>query len=196
MGAVSTGCADEEREVQQLDAELHQLAARLADVRSAGRAAAERASEARDRAMRALEVRESVRATREGGGRAPDDGSPLRALSLQFASDEGREAFDAFRRGELDAAGLRARLTDLEERSVIDQIEREGRRLRRTDRRLPWPEEQEAVRQAIAAREALRSHQRAAEAAQIEIERLTDRERDLLERLADARRRLEECRRG
>lgn len=193
LGAVSTGCTEEEMEVDRLQNELRLVSARLADEKARARESTESASLARDRAMRALEVRASVQTARRRGYYT-GDGEPLTWAQLSFATDAGRTAFEAFRRRELTPAQLKERFTELGEHIALTQITEEGRRQMRRDPNIPWPEERQAVRDAIAARDELRAHERDAETARADALQLGQRERELTEELAAARVRLDDCR--
>jgi hypothetical protein len=190
---VVTGCGDEEMLVDRLQNQLRQVSVQITDLRARAREAGERASDARNRAMRALEVRDSVRA-RRAQGEGPGDEAPLRSTQLTFTTDRGRALLDAYGRREISPSELRSRLTDLGEHEVVNQIVAEGRRQIRRDPTIPWPEERQAVGDAIAARDELRVHLRDAEASRVEAEELARRERELTEELAVARVRLDDCR--
>lgn len=188
-------CALEEREVERVEHELRSLSAQLHEARRRLREAIELASRARDRAMRALEVRTSVRQTRLSGEHRVDP-YKLDWSQLSFTTDAGREALSAFRHGAIDSAGLRERLTELGELNAVAQIVAEGQRRSRTDPTTPWPEERRAVRDAVAARDELRAHERDAERARVDTAQLEAREREVNEDLVAARKRLDDCRRG
>jgi hypothetical protein len=193
--AVFTGCGDEEMEVDRLQNELQVVSGQLDEQQRRARQSDESASRARHRAVRALEVRASVQAAR-GRGDYADEGTPLTWAQLSFTTDEGRLAFESFRRREMTPAQLRQRFTELGEHAALTQIIEEGRRQMRRDPTIPWPEERQAVREAILARDELRGHERVAELARAEARQLADRERELTEELAAARSRLEDCRRS
>jgi sugar lactone lactonase YvrE len=185
-------CAAEERDVDRLEHELRSLAAQLHDARRRWREAVEQASRARDRAMRALEVRTSVRNARLAGEQKAET-YKLDWTQLSFTTDAGREALSSFQSGAIDANQLRDRLTELGELNAVAQIVAEGQRRSRSDPSNPWPEERQAVHDAVAARDELRVHEHDAEQARIEVAQWEQREQEVNEELADARRRLDEC---
>jgi hypothetical protein len=188
-------CADAEREVDRLRELLRHVRAQLGDAQARARRSAELASDARDRSMRALEVRASMKTARE---HAPpvSDAERLSTGEIAFSSDDGRRAFDAFRRREIDAKTLKQRLTDLGELTAIAQISDAGRRELRADRSLPWIEERNAARAALAARDELRAHERDAQEFASEVAQLSARDAELTSELEAAERRLDECRGG
>ncbi len=143
--------------------------------------------------MRALEVRTSIRAARLEAQPLPDT-ERLSWAQLSFSTNEGREAFESYRRREIDGAQLKTRFSELGETTAISQISEAGRRQMRSDPTVPWPEERDAVRDAIAAREELRAHVTEADEAQAESDQLGAQLQDLTEELDEARRRLDDCR--
>jgi hypothetical protein len=195
LASVLGGCSAEEAEVDRLQDEARQVSLETDQARARVRDEIEAASKARDRAMKALEVRTSLRASRLAG----EQTAPRQELTwaqLSFTTDEGRHLFDRFRREEITAVQLRRELSELGEHRVIAQIIAEGDRQRRSDPRIPWPEEQQALREAIAAREQLRGHERQAAAAQADAEQLAQRSRAIEQHLQVARQRLDDCRRS
>jgi hypothetical protein len=184
-------CVSEQREVNRLQDEIRANAARREEALARARTSAELASRARDRAMRALEVRASVQTARQS---APTtETGQLTWASLSFETDEGRAAFDAFRRGEIGASDLRARFTELGEQRALAQIVEEGRRRLRADPDVPWPEERQAVHDAIAARDELREHERDVERARADAQAFAEHEAELEAQLEMARQQLEDC---
>lgn len=188
-------CADEEAEVDRLRELTRHIGGQLEEAQTRLRRSAELASEARDRAMRALEVRTLVQTTRLAAEPPPASGQ-LTWAKLSFSTNEGRDAFESFRRRELSPAQLKTRFVELGETTAIAQITEEGRRQMRSDPTRPWPEEQQAVRDALAAREELRGHVREAQEARSQTVLLSEQERSLAVELEAARRRLDDCRRA
>lgn len=195
LAAVLGTCADEEREVERLEHATRQVAMQLEQARRRTRDEMDQASRARDRAMKALEARTSLRAARLAGEHTFTR-EPLTWAQLSFTTDEGRVVFERFRRGEMPPVELRRQLSQLGEHRVIAQIIAEGDRRRRSDPTIPWPEEQQAVRDAIGARDELRAHERAASEAHAEAQRLAARADEIARELATARQRLDDCRRS
>jgi hypothetical protein len=193
--ALLGSCAAEEREVDRLENAARQVSLQVEQRRRQMRDEMEHASRARDRAMKALEARTSLRAARLAGEHTSTR-EPLTWAQLSFTTDEGRGVFERFRRGEMPPVELRRELSQLGEHRVIAQIIAEGDRRRRSDPAIPWPEEQQAVRDAIAARDDLRGHERAATAAHREAQHLSERADEIARELALARQRLDECRRA
>jgi hypothetical protein len=193
LATLSGGCAEEQMEVERLQELVRHVTAQLHEARTRRRRSAELASDARDRAMRALEVRASIRTARLQAAPPPET-EKLSWAQLSFSTDEGREAFESFRSRDIGGAQLRSRLAELGETTAITQISEEGRRRMRSDPTIPWPEERDAVRDAIAAREELRAHVGEAEEAQAESDQLGARQRDLNEELRAAVERYEHCR--
>lgn len=191
----SGGCDAYAEEVDRLLLVLRDVTSQLDDAQALRRRSSDSASRARDRAMRALEVRTSVRDQRLAvRPRKPED--RLSWAQLPFRTDEGRNAVEAFRRGQIDAAQLEARLAQLGEASVIERIVEEGQHELRTDPAIPWPEERQATRDAIEARDDLRRHQRAVDEAGAQVQQLAARRAALADELDRARRLLDECRKA
>jgi hypothetical protein len=90
-------------------------------------------------------------------------------------------------------AALRARFAELGEERALAQIVEEGRRRMRADPDVPWPEERQAVHDAIAARDELREHEQDVETARADAEACTAREAELQRELEQARKELEDC---
>jgi hypothetical protein len=86
------------------------------------------------------------------------------------------------------------RFSELGETTAITQITEEGQRQMRGDPTVPWPEERQAVRDAIAARDELRGHVQVAEEAQSAAVLFSERESALATELEVARQRLDDCR--
>jgi hypothetical protein len=184
-------CVGEQGAVNHLQDEIRANAARRDEALDRARASAELASRARDRAMRALEVRASVQAARRAS--PPDGADRLTWAGVSFSTDEGRAAFDSFRRGEIGAAQLRVRFSELGEDHALAQIVEEGRRRMRADPDTPWPEEREAVRDAITARDELRQHEREVDRARADADAFAARHTELEAQLDTARQELEDC---
>jgi hypothetical protein len=195
VSAAFGSCAEEEMELDRLQELLRHVAAQLEESQTRLRRTAELASGARDRAMRALEVRTSVQTARMAA-KPPPTSERLTWAQLSFSTDEGRDAFESFRRRDMSPAQLKARLSELGETTALIQITEEGRRQIRSDPTVPWPEERQAVRDAITAREELRSHGREATEARSETVLLSERQRELTAELEAARQRLDDCRRA
>jgi DNA-binding beta-propeller fold protein YncE len=191
----SGGCDRYADDVDRLEQLVRDVTSQLDDVQAHRRRSSESASGARDRAMRALEVRTSVRTQRLAARPRPPQ-ARLSWSQLSFRTSEGRAVVDAFRRRQVDAVQLKARLAELGEASVIDQIAGEGRHALRTDPEIPWPEERQATRDAIAARDELRHHQREVDEAGARVAQLAARRAELTDDLDRARRLLDDCRRA
>ena len=195
VAPVPGDCADAEREVDRLRELRRHVRAQLGDAEARARRSAELASDARDRSMRALEVRTSMKTSRENAAPVPE-AERLGTGEIAFSSDDGRRAFDEFRRREIDAKTLKQRLTDLGELTAIAQISDAGRRELRSDRSVPWVEERNAARAALAARDELRAHESDARESAAEVSELSARDTELAHELEAAERRLAECRGG
>jgi hypothetical protein len=188
-------CSEVEREVERCRELRRHVRAQLDDTQARARRAAESASDARDRVMRALEVRATMRSAREHAPPVPP-AERLGVAELAFSTADGRRALEQFRRREIDAATLKRHLMDLGELTAIAQISDAGRRELRADRSIPWIEERTAARDALAARDELRAHEDEVRVLASEASDLAARDAQLAQELESAERRLAECRGG
>jgi hypothetical protein len=186
-------CAAQEVELAEAEGALRAIVTQRRGAEQQELAASRRASGARDRLGRAQHARQKAARARQNraraGQREPLPG--LRSEELRLRTGGGRAALVAFRSGEIDARVLEDRWQDLGESYALERVQVLGMVVAAKgslsmDEALALRAEQQAKTELDAA-EQDRHH------AAREIERLREREQQMMPRIREAREAIEGC---